>query len=259
MTLAAASMTEAMKANDTFNVGMRAEAAFLGGLGSLCWSMTFSNQYSYQLSRPFCELGCFSFNAILSQNHISKPIIFDGSTWSCYAHVLISGLGISGRPSAGSFVRPSRPSDPPLSFLDALTKKYNSSDGPEGTAAEQKIQISGKTVEEVGFDKINRQLAALQELKIVVLDGLCVAGVNSSPQELEDNASHPTNQISRWSFVEELKSKDLSIVELDLSRNLLETWIDVIGICGALKFLAALELKCVSEDQVVRRVISCLT
>ena len=241
-------MTEAMKANDTFNVGMRTEAAFLYGLGSLRWSTTLSKQSSYHLSRPFGDLELFSFNVILSHDHISKPILFDGSTWSCYAHVLISDLGISGHPSAGSFVRPSRPSDPPFSFLDALTKKYNSSDGPKGTTAEQKIQISGKTVEEVGFDKINRQLAALQELKIVVLDGLCVAGVDSSPQEAKDNASHPTNQNSRWSFVEELNSKDLSVVELDVSRNLLETWIDVIGICSALKYLAALELKCVSED-----------
>ena len=140
-----------------------------------------------------------------------------------------------------------------------MTKKYNSSDGPKDTAAEEKIQISGKTVEEVGFDKINRQLAALQELKIVVLDGLCVAGVNSFPQEAGDNAINPTNPNLRWSFVEGLKSKSLSIVELDLSRNLLETWIDVVGICGALKSLAALELKYVSEDQVVRVVISCLT
>lgn len=140
-----------------------------------------------------------------------------------------------------------------------MTKKYNSSDGPKYTAAEEKIQISGKTVEEVGFDKINRQLAALQELKIVVLDGLCVAGVNSFPQEAEGNATDSTNPTSRWSFVEELNSKHLSIVELDLSRNLLETWIDVIGICGALKYLAALELKCVSEDHVIRYVITCLT
>ena len=56
-----------------------------------------------------------------------------------------------------------------------------------------------------------------------------------------------------------LNSKDLSIVELDLSRNLLETWIDVIGICGALKHLAALELKYVFKDQAIRRVTSCLT
>ena len=124
---------------------------------------------------------------------------------------------------------------------------------------EEKIQISGKTVEEVGFDKINRQLAALQELKIVVLDGLCVAGVNSFPRQAGDNALDPTDPKSCWSPAEELKSKDLSIVELDLSRNLLETWIDVIGICGALKYLATLELKCVSEDQFICRVISCLT
>ena len=140
-------------------------------------------------------------------------------------------------------VRPSRPSDPPLNFLDALAKKYNSSNRPKDTVAEEKIRISGKTVEEVGFDKINRQLAALQELKIVVLDGLCVAGVNDFPQEAEGTVTDSTQPSSRWSFVEGLKSKNLSIVELDLSRNLLETWIDVIGICGALRFLVALELK----------------
>lgn len=124
-----------------------------------------------------------------------------------------------------------------------MAKKYNSSNGPKDTAAEEKIQISGKTVEEVGFDKINRQLAALQELKIVVLDGLCVAGVNDSPQEAEEIVTGSTQLSAYWSFVEGLKPKNLSIVELDLSRNLLETWIDVIGICGALKFVVALELK----------------
>ena len=129
-----------------------------------------------------------------------------------------------------------------------MSKKYNSSDRLKDTAAEEKIQISGKTVEEVGFDKINRQLAALQELKIVVLDGLCVAGVNDFPQDAEENATDSTHLSARWSFVEGLKSKNLSIVELDLSRNLLETWIDVIGICGALKYLAALELKYVYND-----------
>ena len=108
---------------------------------------------------------------------------------------------------------------------------------------EEKIQISGKTVEEVGFDKINRQLGVLQELKIVVLDGLCVAGVNDIPQEAEEIVTDSTQPSARWLFVEGLKSKNLSIVELDLSRNLLETWIDVIDICGALKFLVALELK----------------
>ena len=129
-----------------------------------------------------------------------------------------------------------------------MTKKYSSSAGLKDTAAEEKIQISGKTVEEVGFDKISRQLAALQELKIVVLDGLCVAGVESFPHEAEGHAVEPTNP-ARLSFVEELNSKDLSIVELDLSRNLLETWIDVIGICGALKYLAALEIKCVFKTK----------
>ena len=73
-------MTEAMKANDTFNVGMRAKLLFIYGLGSLCWSTFLSRQYSYYLGRPFYDLGLFSFNAVLSLNYISKPIIIDGST-----------------------------------------------------------------------------------------------------------------------------------------------------------------------------------
>ena len=60
--------------------------------------------------------------------------------------------------------------------MDALRKKYASSD-VDGLKEKEAIRISGKTVEEVGFEKINRQLASLHELRIVILDGLCIHGI----------------------------------------------------------------------------------
>lgn len=60
--------------------------------------------------------------------------------------------------------------------MDALRRKYASSD-VDGSKGKEAIRISGKTVEEVGFEKINRQLASLHELRIVILDGLRVHGI----------------------------------------------------------------------------------
>lgn len=95
------------------------------------------------------------------------------------------------------------------------------------------IEISGKVVEEVGFDKIRKKLAALKELKIVLLDGLCIAGVlpgDGTPEEFESSR----RQIGRTCP---------SIKELDLSRNLLSRWRSVYDICGQLKSLRQLKLK----------------
>lgn len=85
-------------------------------------------------------------------------------------------LGQNPSPTAGSFVRPNRKSDKSYGFLDALRKKYAPSDLDELTD-KGAIKISGKTVEEVGFEKISQQLANLHELRIVVLDGLCIHGI----------------------------------------------------------------------------------
>ena len=57
-----------------------------------------------------------------------------------------------------------------------MRKKYSSSDA-DGSKDKQAIRISGKTVEEVGFEKINQQLASLHELRVVILDGLCIRGI----------------------------------------------------------------------------------
>lgn len=150
-----------------------------------------------------------------------------------YSHA----AGKSNQATAGSFVRPSRPADKPRGFLEALREKYASefeqeSASQRGSAFHDSIEISGKVVEEVGFEKIRKQLAQLQELKIVLLDGLRVAGVLSHDDPMQ-----------RGTARREIEVTCPKIVELDLSRNLLSRWADVDDICKPLKRLRMLKLK----------------
>ncbi|KAE8375150.1 hypothetical protein BDV26DRAFT_283726 [Aspergillus bertholletiae] len=149
----------------------------------------------------------------------------------------------SKHPTAGSFVRPSRAADKPRSFLEALREKYASEfeeeaarrrrgDAASGDALHKPIEISGKIVEEVGFDKIRKQLAELQELKIVLLDGLQVAGV----------IAHEISAEQFQSVCGEIEQTCPKIIELDLSRNLLNRWRDVASLCASLKRLKTLKL-----------------
>ncbi|CAD6569556.1 MAG: hypothetical protein ASARMPRED_002943 [Alectoria sarmentosa] len=125
----------------------------------------------------------------------------------------------SASPTAASFIRPSRTSDKSLTVFEALKKKYASTSAEDITATANEIHISGKTVKEVGFEKIRRQLAELQELRVVVLDGACIAAIDSN-----------------------LGEQNLKIAELDLSRNLLESWDGVAALCSALRSLRVLRL-----------------
>ncbi|KAL2809912.1 hypothetical protein BJX63DRAFT_403819 [Aspergillus granulosus] len=144
-------------------------------------------------------------------------------------------------PTAGSFVRPSRPTDSPRGFIEALRGKYASefeqrrareaeADAPEDV--EKPIQFNGKVAEEVGFDKIRKQLAELEELKIVLLDGLRVAGV------LAQDASREQIEEAR----EEIERICPKITELDLGRSLFIAWKDIADICGPLQRLRLLRL-----------------
>ena len=128
--------------------------------------------------------------------------------------------GRSASLTPASFIRPSRPSDQPVSFFEALKKKYASTSAEDVAATANEIRISGKTVEEVGFEKVRRQLAELRALRIVVLDGACIAAVET-----------------------DLDKQELKVIELDLSRNLLENWYDITAICSALHALKSLRLK----------------
>lgn len=167
--------------------------------------------------------------------------------------MLIDMSGKSHYPTAGSFVRPSRPSDSPQSFLGALRAKYAAEDdGPSiegsnsqkiGKADQGLIQISGKVVEEVGFDKIRRQFAQLQQLRIALLDGLCITGVLSSFEQ-------PESQVRE--AAQEIASTCPNIEQLDLSRNLLSSWRHVWDICNQLKSLKKLKVKYVHTTPAAR-------
>lgn len=174
-------------------------------------------------------------------------ILFPGGMCRLCADV---ETGKSKYPTAGSFVRPSRPADKPRGFLEALREKY-ASEFLEQQKQEQQpshgdsfaygkdplhdsIEISGKVVEKVGFDKIRKKLAELQELKIVLLDGLRVSGI------LEDDDA---GSVERDRACREIEETCPKITELDLSRCLLSRWKDVNDICGRLGRLRVLKLK----------------
>ena len=75
-------------------------------------------------------------------------------------------------------------------------------------------------MEEVGFEKIRQQLAELQELRVVVLDGAYITAVER-----------------------DLEKQSLKIIELDLSRNLMEGWREITAICKSLRCLRCLKLE----------------
>ena len=107
---------------------------------------------------------------------------------------------------------------------------------------DQVIEISGKVVEEVGFEKIRRQLAQLQELRIVLLDGLCLSGLRSQPWSTTSIDDEWNQDLSR------ITETCPRVLELDLSRNLVENWRDVVGICRALPVLQTLKLKYITRS-----------
>jgi hypothetical protein len=96
----------------------------------------------------------------------------------------------------------------------------------------QPIKFSGKVAEEVGFDKIRKQLAQLEELRIVILDGLAMC--------------RPEVRGGAW--MERADATDVrdacpKAVELDLSRNLFEEWREVADICAQLERLKNLRVE----------------
>ncbi|KAF3895105.1 Tubulin-specific chaperone E [Trichophyton interdigitale] len=145
-------------------------------------------------------------------------------------------------PTAGSFVRLTRPSDKSLSFLEGAHEKYVSElpvfhssfkgDHVVEDYMSKPIEISGKIVEEVGFDEVRKQLAALHELRILILDGLRINGVLAGP-DVSDN---------REKELEKIKHTCPKVMELDLSRNLIRRWCEIVDICAQLPELKILKL-----------------
>ncbi|KAI4729240.1 hypothetical protein E4T49_03037 [Aureobasidium sp. EXF-10728] len=143
--------------------------------------------------------------------------------------VLISSTGRSVYPTPGSFLRPSVTWDQPKTFLEALKTKYAAVETGEHASNQNVIRISGKEAEEVGFEKIARQQAQLQNLRIVVLDDLLIKAYDGQTTDLEDS-------------LDRLSETCPNITDLDLGRNLFETLSEISDICDRLPKLKFLRL-----------------
>jgi hypothetical protein len=105
------------------------------------------------------------------------------------------------------------------------------------------VRISGKEVQEVGFDKINQQLSILSELRIVLLDGLLVSQPVDKETESQWASYNEDQKIYRSVVSAETTKTCPKIFELDLSRNLFEKLDEVALICHGLPRLSALRLE----------------
>ncbi|KAF2431113.1 tubulin-specific chaperone E [Tothia fuscella] len=151
---------------------------------------------------------------------------------------------LSKEPTCASFIRPSRPADEPRTFLEALRYKYAFEHGNIrfvlGPKTEEKsIQISGKEVKEVGFEKIRKQLAELHELRIVLLDGLCIS---RHVDEATRRAWRKYDGKTGCTTPTDIREVCPKITELDLSRNLFEDWAEIVFICEQLPELKSLRI-----------------
>ncbi|MCJ1388618.1 hypothetical protein MMC18_001465 [Xylographa bjoerkii] len=145
------------------------------------------------------------------------------------------------QPKAASFIRSTRKFDKPVGFMEAVHFKYapaliepTASLGTP-TRPVEPISISGKVVEEIGFDKISERQAMLDEVQIAILDGARIAGYGPKPwwspygSELLDKDFNQNESIVRF-------GKNLPKLQfLDVSRNLLELWTDVTAICESVQ------------------------
>ncbi|KAF6839884.1 Tubulin-specific chaperone E [Colletotrichum plurivorum] len=129
---------------------------------------------------------------------------------------------LSKSPTAASFVRPTRPADAAQSFVAALNGKYASEAAAEREPEIQIVFFGKKPAEEVGFDKIRRQLARVEDLTIVILDGARIA-VDIQPGDKGVKKTSPL------------------ISELELSRNLFEDFGQVVRICKELESLRSVK------------------
>lgn len=125
-------------------------------------------------------------------------------------------------------MRPSRAPDVAESFVEAVHRKYASEhieeqDEQNELIKKKEIEISGKVVYEVGFDKIRKQMAQLDELKIVLVDGMRIVKAETEGKRIRDTCP--------------------MIAELDLSRNLFQSCGEIIQICAQLDHLRSLRLK----------------
>ncbi|KAL8712326.1 MAG: hypothetical protein Q9220_003477 [cf. Caloplaca sp. 1 TL-2023] len=141
--------------------------------------------------------------------------------------------GLSAEPTAASFIRLSKKVDGSRSLLHAILERY----GSDGAQLEQEANapltiISGKPVENIGFDTISRKVSTWSNLKIVSLDGMCINGL------YEGSVTTPPGKCD----IKSTLLPNMQWEELDLSRNLFEDWDDILSIGLALEQLRVITL-----------------
>ena len=134
--------------------------------------------------------------------------------------------GLSKSPTAASFIRLTRRPGNSQSFLSALHEKYASDHGRYAGGPDAQIVIfgGGKVAQEMGFDKIAKKQSRLGELKVVILDGM---SIDRARGEGEDKIGDVCPNVT----------------QLDVSRNLWESLIQVFDVCAELKNLKKLSLR----------------
>ncbi|XP_022408853.1 tubulin-specific chaperone E isoform X1 [Delphinapterus leucas] len=123
-------------------------------------------------------------------------------------------------PTGGSFIRPNKVNFG-VDFLTAIKNRYTLEDEPEEEGKEQIVTIGNKPVETIGFDSVVKQQSQLSKLQEVSLRNCAVNG----PGDKGGIAKACPN-----------------VRSIDLSKNLLSSWDEVVDIADQLKHLEVLNL-----------------
>ena len=124
--------------------------------------------------------------------------------------------------TSASFLRPTQKLLVQRAVLEAIQYKYSPAPGITSNG-NGSIEISGKIVEEVGFNEIQQQISQLSQLRVVLIDCLDISGLRvvDSCQTLSETQH-------------QLAETCPNIVELDVGWNLITSWQEAADICSAL-------------------------
>jgi hypothetical protein len=126
--------------------------------------------------------------------------------------------------------------DPSVQIVFVMKEGDNAKRREPTARLNQPIRFNGKVAEEVGFDKIRKQLAQLEELKFVILDGLRMWRPEvRQTARIDGEPGWPEGAT-------DIRDACPKTFELDLSRNLIEEWREVAAICEQLDQLRSLRV-----------------
>ncbi|KAL7987551.1 hypothetical protein Chor_006470 [Crotalus horridus] len=128
-------------------------------------------------------------------------------------------------PTGGSFIRPNK-ANFGVDFLSAVKKKYGLNENEHDPESETALSlvIGSKTVETVGFDSIKEKLRQVQQLNTLSDISVDACAVSLAGQEEEIRKSCP------------------NIRQINLSKNLLSSWKEVLAIACQIENLETLNL-----------------